>query len=50
VDLLNFPHLDYHKRFFDRAEAELASSSLATLEVDIKPLLLSLKVLKESGF
>jgi ribonuclease P/MRP protein subunit RPP1 len=39
VDLLNFPHLDYHKRFFDRAEAELAHSSLATLEVDIKPLL-----------
>jgi RNase P/RNase MRP subunit p30 len=39
VDLLNFPHLDYHKRFFDRAEAELASSSLATLEVDVKPLL-----------
>jgi len=39
VDLLNFPQLDYHKRFFDRAEAELASSSLATLEVDIKPLL-----------
>lgn len=40
VDLLNFPQLDYHKRFFDSAEAELAHSSLATLEVDIKPLLL----------
>ncbi len=39
VDLLNFPSLDYHKRFFDRAEAELASCSLAALEVDIKPLL-----------
>jgi ribonuclease P/MRP protein subunit RPP1 len=39
VDLLNFPSLDYHKRFFDRAEAELASGSLAALEVDIKPLL-----------
>lgn len=38
VDLLNFPSLDYHKRFFDRAEAELASCSLAALEVDIKPL------------
>ncbi len=40
VDLLNFPSLDYHKRFFDRAEAELASSSLAALEVDVKPILL----------
>jgi RNase P/RNase MRP subunit p30 len=40
VDLLNFPSLDYRGRFFDWAEAELASSSLATLEVDVKPLLL----------
>ena len=39
VDLLNFPSLDYHKRFFDRAEAELASGSLTALEVDVKPLL-----------
>jgi RNase P/RNase MRP subunit p30 len=39
VDLLNFPSLDYHKRFFDRAEAELASCSSAALEVDVKPLL-----------
>jgi ribonuclease P/MRP protein subunit RPP1 len=39
VDLLNFPSLDYRKRFFDRAEAELASSGLAALEVDVKPLL-----------
>ncbi len=39
VDLLNFPHLDYRKRFFDRPEAELASSSLAALEIDVKPLL-----------
>ncbi len=39
VDLLNFQQLDYHKRFFDRAEAELASCSLAILEVDVKPLL-----------
>jgi ribonuclease P/MRP protein subunit RPP1 len=39
VDLLSFPSLDYHKRFFDRAEAELASSGLAALEVDVKPLL-----------
>jgi RNase P/RNase MRP subunit p30 len=40
VDLLNFSSLDYHKRFFDRAEAELASGSLAALEFDIKPLLI----------
>ena len=39
VDLLNFPLLDFRKRFFDRAEAELASNSLAALEIDIKPLL-----------
>ncbi len=39
VDLLNFPSLDYHKRFFDKQEAELASNSLAALEVDIKPLI-----------
>jgi ribonuclease P/MRP protein subunit RPP1 len=39
VDLLSFPSLDYHKRFFDRAEAELASCGLAALEVDVKPLL-----------
>jgi ribonuclease P/MRP protein subunit RPP1 len=40
VDLLSFPSLDYHKRFFDRAEAELASCSLAALEVDVKPILI----------
>ncbi len=40
VDLLNFLSTDYRQRFFDWAEAELASSSLAALEVDIKPLLL----------
>jgi RNase P/RNase MRP subunit p30 len=39
VDLLNFPNLDYRKRFFDRSEAELARSGLAALEIDIKPLL-----------
>ena len=38
VDLLNFPALDYKRRFFDRAEAELASKSFAALEVDVKPL------------
>lgn len=40
VDLLVFSSLDYRKRFFDRAEAELASCSLAALEVDVKPLLI----------
>jgi RNase P/RNase MRP subunit p30 len=39
VDLINFPSLDYHKRFFDRAEAELACCSLTALEVDVKSLL-----------
>jgi RNase P/RNase MRP subunit p30 len=39
VDLLSFPSLDYRGRFFDWAEAELASNSLAALELDVKPLL-----------
>jgi RNase P/RNase MRP subunit p30 len=39
VDLLNFPSLDFHSRFFDKAEAELASNGLASLEIEIKPLL-----------
>ena len=39
VDLLNFPLLDYRRRFFDRAEAELASCGNAGFEVDVKPLL-----------
>ncbi len=39
VDLLNFPLLDYRRRFLDRAEAELASSGAAGFEVDVKPLL-----------
>jgi RNase P/RNase MRP subunit p30 len=39
VDLLSFPLLDFRKRFFDRAEAALACSGLAGLEVDVKPLL-----------
>lgn len=39
VDLLNFPSLDFHRRFFDRAEAELASHGMAALEVDVKALL-----------
>ena len=39
VDLLNFPFLNAHRRFFDAAEAELASKALASFEIDIKPLL-----------
>lgn len=39
VDLLNFPTVDFRRRFFDEAEAELASKSLACMEIDIKPLL-----------
>ncbi|MDW8022948.1 MAG: RNase P subunit p30 family protein [Nitrososphaerota archaeon] len=39
VDLLNFPETDFRKRFFDEAEAELASKSLASIEIDVKPLL-----------
>ena len=39
VDLLNFPNLDYRKRFFDRSEAELARSGTTALEIDVNPLL-----------
>ncbi len=39
VDLLSFPLLDYRRRFFDHAEAELASSAVAGYELDVKPLL-----------
>jgi RNase P/RNase MRP subunit p30 len=39
VDLLNFPQPDFRRSFFDAAEAELASNCLASLEVDVKPLL-----------
>jgi len=38
VDLLNFPLVDYRGRFFDKAEAELASNGLASFEIDVKPL------------
>ncbi|NLF87404.1 hypothetical protein GX563_01115 [Candidatus Bathyarchaeota archaeon] len=39
VDLINFPSLDYHKRFFDRAEAELSFRNQTALEIDVKSLL-----------
>jgi ribonuclease P/MRP protein subunit RPP1 len=39
VDLLSFPQMDYRRRFFDRAEGELALNGLAGLEVDVGRLL-----------
>jgi len=39
VDLLNFTSLDFRRRFFDKAEAELASKGSASLEIDMKHLL-----------
>ena len=39
VDILNFPSHNRRKRFFDKAEGELASNALGSLEIDIKPLL-----------
>jgi ribonuclease P/MRP protein subunit RPP1 len=39
VDLLNFPNPGLRRAFFDSAEAELASTCLASLEVDMGPLL-----------
>jgi len=39
VDLLSFPATRPRDRFFDTAEAELASKSLASLEIDMAPLL-----------
>ncbi|MCS7096153.1 MAG: hypothetical protein N3F10_05095 [Candidatus Bathyarchaeota archaeon] len=38
VDVLNFPP-DPRRRFFDKAEAELASQNLASLEIDIEPII-----------
>jgi len=40
VDLLSFPASEPRRRFFDRAEAELASEAFASFEVDMAPLLL----------
>ena len=40
VDLLHFPATDPRKRFFDPAEAELASKALSSLEIEMTPLLL----------
>jgi len=39
VDLISFPSIDPRRRFFDSAEAELASGALASLELDMSLLL-----------
>jgi len=39
VDLLQFSVTSLRKRFFDEAEAELASQALASLEIELAPLL-----------
>lgn len=39
VDVLNFPSADAPKRFFDKAEAELASKTNVSLEIDVRPLI-----------
>jgi len=41
VDLLSFPSTDLRRRFFDDAEAELASKALSSLEIDMALLLSS---------
>ncbi len=40
VDLLHFSATDLRKRFFDHAEAELASKAFSSLEIELAPLLL----------
>ena len=40
VDLLTFPATNVRKRFFDHAEAELASHALASLEIEMAPFFL----------
>ena len=40
VDLLTFSAANIRKRFFDHAEAELASNALSSLEIEMAPLLL----------
>lgn len=41
VDLLSFPSTNPRERFFDSAEAELASQALASLEIDMSTLLVA---------
>ncbi|HDD70375.1 MAG TPA: hypothetical protein ENG19_04510, partial [Candidatus Bathyarchaeota archaeon] len=37
---LNFPAINFRRRFFDKAEAELASRGLTAFEIDVKPLIM----------
>jgi RNase P/RNase MRP subunit p30 len=39
LDLLSFPATALRKRFFDHAEAELASKALSCLEIEMAPLI-----------
>jgi ribonuclease P/MRP protein subunit RPP1 len=39
VDLLQFSATNLRKRFFDKAEAELASQALSSLEIELAPIL-----------
>jgi len=39
VDVVSFPSTDFRKRFFDSAEAALASEAMVSFEVDMSPLL-----------
>jgi ribonuclease P/MRP protein subunit RPP1 len=39
VDILQFSVTNLHKRFFDQAEAELASQAVSSLEIELAPLL-----------
>jgi len=41
VDILSFPSTNPKERFFDRAEAELASKASAALEIDLTQILLT---------
>lgn len=41
VDILSFPAQSRRKRFFDQAEAELASKTSASVEIDMTPLISS---------
>jgi len=50
VDLLCFQSFDPKKRFFDRAEAELASASSAAFEIDLAQVLSSLEGRSSLGF
>jgi len=50
VDLLCFPSVEPRKRFFDRAEAQLASESSAALEVNVAQILSSIEAKSNVAF